>query len=100
MDTITRIKELMNDRGWSAYRLGKESGLPSSTINNMFKRNNFPTISTLEAICNSFDITIARFFIDMEGHPILTPEQTQLLSKWDRLPNQQKQALLALMDTM
>ena len=66
----------------------------------MFKRNNFPTISTLEAICNAFDITIARFFIDMEGHPILTPEQTQLLSKWDRLPNQQKQALLALMDTM
>jgi transcriptional regulator with XRE-family HTH domain len=101
MDTINRIKELMADRNWSAYRLGKEANLPSSTINNMFKRNNSPSIPTLESICKAFDITIARFFIDAEGEDsILTPAQTELLSKWDKLSAEQKQALLALMDTM
>lgn len=100
MDALKRINELMEDRGWTAYRLGKEAGLPSSTINNMFKRHNMPTISTLEAICNAFNITVARFFIDTDEPGILTPEQVQVLSKWDRMSDRQKQALLALMDTM
>ena len=50
MDIQQHIKELMAERGWTNYRLGKEASLSHSTITNLFKRNNAPTIPTLEAV--------------------------------------------------
>ena len=47
MNVQNRIKQLMEERGWTDYRLAKESGLSHSTISNMFKRNNAPSIPTL-----------------------------------------------------
>ena len=48
MDTIKRLRELLIERGWSEYRLMKESGLAQSTISNIFRRNSIPSIPTLE----------------------------------------------------
>ena len=32
MDVTSKIKQILKQRGWSAYRLAKESGLSESTI--------------------------------------------------------------------
>ena len=58
---IEKIKYLMKQRNWSEYRLVKESGLPPSTISNIFHRNTLPPIPTLEAICNTFGLTLSQF---------------------------------------
>lgn len=50
MDTKTRIKELMDARGWTIYELSKRSGLSQTTISNMWKRNTEPTIPSLRAM--------------------------------------------------
>ena len=42
LDAQKQIKKLMEERGWTDYRLAKESGLSHSTIANMFGRNNAP----------------------------------------------------------
>lgn len=99
MDIQKRIKELMEERNWTDYRLGKESGLSHSTITNMFKRNNAPTIPTLEAVCQAMGITLAQFF-SADGESILTEEQQALFSKWSTLTDEQKKILLALMDAI
>lgn len=39
INTQERIKQIMKVRGWSEYRLAKESGVPQSTISNIFNRN-------------------------------------------------------------
>lgn len=39
MDTHSRLQHLMAERGWTAYRLARESGLSESTLANIFKRN-------------------------------------------------------------
>ena len=62
MDAQKRIKQLMEERGWTDYRLAKEANLSHSTITNVFKRNNAPTLPTLEVICRAFGITLAQFF--------------------------------------
>ncbi len=59
MDVTSKIKQILKQRGWSAYRLAKESGLSESTIANIIKRNAIPSVDTLEAICNGMGITIA-----------------------------------------
>ncbi|MCB6477563.1 helix-turn-helix transcriptional regulator [Emergencia timonensis] len=99
MNIIKKIKELMEERRWSEYRLSKESGLSQSTIRNLFTRNNLPTFQTLEAICDAFGITLAQFF--SEGSAVeLTEEQQMLLKKWAAISKDQQQALLVLLDTM
>ena len=99
MDAQRRIKQLMEERSWTDYRLAKESGLSHSTVTNMFNRNNAPTLPTLEAVCQAFGITLAQFFTEGNS-PELTEEQRILFAKWSTLKDDQKQALLALIDTM
>lgn len=99
MNVTERIRNLMEKRGWTEYRLVKETGLPASTISNIFHRNTVPSISTLESICGAFDIPLCQFF--SEGHSVsLTSEQESLLNQWSALSNGQKQVLLDLMEKM
>ena len=39
MDTLARLKQLLQERGWTEYKLSKECGLAQSTIGNIFRRN-------------------------------------------------------------
>lgn len=100
MDTQKRIRRLMEDRGWTDYRLAKESGLSHSTVTNMFNRNNAPTLPTLEAVCRAFGITLAQFFSEGNEPNSLTEEQQKLFSRWSSLSEEQKRLLLDLMNTM
>ncbi len=99
MNVQKRIKQLMKQRNWTDYRLAKESGLSHSTVTNMFHRNNAPTFPTLEAVCKAFGITLAQFFTEGSS-PELTEEQHILFAKWSTLKDEQKKALIALIDTM
>lgn len=44
MDVASRIRELMEERGWTEYRLKEEAHLPSSTVGNIFHRSTTPGI--------------------------------------------------------
>ena len=50
MDVHKRLRQLLNERGWTEYRLSKKCGLSESTLANNFRRNTMPSITTLEAI--------------------------------------------------
>ena len=63
-EILVRVRELCNKRGWTTYRLALESGIGQTTLSNLFKRNNIPTIPTLERICAGFGISLSQFFAD------------------------------------
>lgn len=97
INTQERIKQIMKVRGWSEYRLAKESGVPQSTISNIFNRNYQPSIASLELICKSFGITLAQFFAD--GNFVeLTDEQYQFFQRWAALKPEQKALIDELID--
>ena len=100
MDAQKRIKQLMEERGWTDYRLAKGSGLSHSTVTNMFNRNNAPTLPTFEPVYGAVGIALSKFFSDGNGSAGFTEEQRTLFSKWSTLNDEQKKALLALIDTM
>ena len=97
MDTLVRIRELLAERGWTEYRLGKESGLSESTLSNIFHRNTIPSLPTLEAVCKSFGITVSQFFAEDEMLEV-TPELKNLFNKWSALSPEQKEAVLTMME--
>ena len=97
INTQERIKQIMKVRGWSEYRLAKESGVPQSTLSNIFNRNYQPSIASLELICKSFGITLAQFFAD--GNFVeLTDEQYQFFQRWAALKPEQKALIDELID--
>ena len=99
MDTKQRIAELAQERNWSNYELAKRSGVQLSTIQNMYHRNYEPTIPTLQALCKAFGISLSQFFADGELADV-TEEQREILSLWNRLSDEQKRIVRALMGNM
>ncbi|HIU74529.1 MAG TPA: helix-turn-helix transcriptional regulator [Candidatus Pelethocola excrementipullorum] len=94
-DVIEHITALCKERGWTYYRLAKESELPYSTINNMIHRTNIPTIPTLQKMCDAFGITLSDFFLDEVGDFKLTKGQQELLEVYKRLTKDDKKILMA-----
>lgn len=93
MDVLGRLRALLQERGWSEYRLAQVSGLNESTISNIYRRNTLPTIATLEAICQAFGITLSQFFAEDEMVE-MTPDVKELLDAWVPLTSEQKQTVL------
>ncbi|MCI8688458.1 MAG: helix-turn-helix transcriptional regulator [Lawsonibacter sp.] len=89
MDTLERIRNLLIERNWTEYKLAKEAGLPQSTISTLFRRNNLPSIPTLEAICGGLGITMSQFFAEQELVE-LTAEQRAFFNDWAVLSPEDK----------
>lgn len=100
MDTLQRIQQLMEQRGWTEYRLAKESDLPLSTVTNMFRRKTAPTIPTLETICAGFGISLSQFFAQEEHLVELTDEQLGMFQQWTALTKRQKELIAELIENM
>lgn len=99
MDTHERLRQILNERGWSEYKLAKRCGLSESTVANIFRRNTVPSIATLETICSGFGITMSQFFA--EGDMIeITPELKELFENWVNLTPEQKKAANQMLKAM
>ena len=99
MNTLERLRQLLNDRGWTEYRLSKECGLSQSTIGNIYRRNTTPSIDTLETICKAFGITLLQFFAETDLVE-LTPELKSLFDGWVSLTPEQKTAVQKMIDVL
>lgn len=95
MDVLGKLRRLLEERGWTDYRLAQMSVLHESTISNIYRRNNVPTIATLESICKAFGITLSQFFADDNSDMVeVTPELKELLDAWQPLTSEQRATVL------
>lgn len=95
MDVLEKLRTLLNERGWSEYRLAQKAGLNESTISNIYRRNTVPTIATLKAVCDAFGITLSQFFADDDSDMAeVTPELKELLDAWGPLTPEQRAVIL------
>ena len=99
MDVHQKLDQLMQNRGWSAYRLSKECGLSESTIANILKRNATPSIATRETLSAGFGISLSQFFAEGEMME-LSPEMREWFDCWVYLTPDQKQTVVAMLQAM
>lgn len=101
MDVIEKLRQLMQEKGWSEYRLAKEAKLPPTTIANIFHRDTIPSIPTLSAICDAFGISLSDFFTESgKENDSLSREQKSLLLRWEQLNDKQRSVILELLENM
>ena len=96
MDIHARLKQLLQERGWTEYRLSKECNMAQTTIGNIFRRNTMPSLATLETISQAFGISLAQLL--SEGDMVeLTPELKEVFDCWRTLSPEQKKAALSML---
>lgn len=100
IDVLERILYYRSQKKWSEYQLAEKSGLTQSTISSWYRKNMLPSISSLEKICNAFEITLSEFFSFEEDNFSLTDVQKKLLIETNRLTDKQKLALLDFLKTL
>ncbi len=101
MDVLEKIRKFRIERNWTEYQLAEKSELPQSTISSWYRKNQVPTIPSLEKICTAFNLTLSPFFSeDLVELTQLTKPQAELIHEWNRLSKPQQKALLQLMRSM
>lgn len=100
-DILKRIDYFLNFNHWSIYKLAKESGLPYSSLNNIFNRKTCPSIMTLEKICMGFGISLSEFF-NFEENPLrnndLTEKEQNIVNSYRSLSSTDKKILEAYLN--
>lgn len=100
IDILGRITKHRMSRDWSEYQLAQKSGIPQSTISTWYRKQMLPTLSSLDKICHAFDMTMAQFLSENDSLTEITPDQKELLNKWELLTSAQKNAFLNLMESI
>lgn len=76
MSAIEKIEELLKEKGWTKYRLAKESGLPQSTITSLLSgRVKNPSAESLIKIANALGVSTG---------VLLGEEDPELISIYDK----------------
>ena len=90
-----KIKNEMDSRGWSVYKLAKLSGLSKTAIKGLF--NDIPTVPTYESIrrvAKAFGISAEELITERCEPDIQKQEMTAL---WGRLSKSEKDTVIAVM---
>ncbi len=100
MDILERIRNLRLERNWTEYQLAEKSGIPQSTISTWFRKQNLPTIPSLEKICYAFDITLSDFFREETKYNNLNENQIKLIRNFYKLNKAQQESLLVFLEQL
>lgn len=101
INVLERITELREQKNWTEYQLAERSGLTQSTISSWYRKDIFPTLPSLERICEAFGISISQFFDDNSNEiSLINPRQKQLLENASKLDNDQYDALINFLDKL
>lgn len=84
-NVLAEITRLRLERGWNEYELAKHCGLSQSTISTWYRKNQTPTIQTLDKVCKGLGISLSQFFAEGSDAVSLTPEQKDMLDNWSAL---------------
>lgn len=90
-EIVDRLIELKELKGWSYYRIAKESHLPESTVSHIYKRKSLPQIDTLLLLCKGFGISVAEFFGYDEKYNQLSDNEKEILRLWNSLNSENQQ---------
>jgi len=83
---LKKINRLLSETNLAPSRLSVMAGLGSSTLSNLIKRNNVPTLATLDKICAVLDIQLSDFIYEVEKeYPEMSKSTRKGITRFDPL---------------
>ncbi|MBQ7923896.1 MAG: helix-turn-helix transcriptional regulator [Clostridia bacterium] len=100
MDIKEKIDKLRKERGWSLFKLAKESGIYPTTVYNWFNSiNATPTREKIDDLCAAFGISVSSFYADVDADN-LTATEIELLEAFRKIPDKKKDVAIATLKAM
>ena len=96
MDIGKRITYFRTQKDYSTNKLAYMAGISQSYLRDVELGNKNPTVAFLSLVCDALDISLATFFKEED----LSSEHDPLVQKIQQLTPEQKQTLLAFLNTI
>ena len=74
MEIVLRLKELIEEKGYTVNSFAREIGIAQVTLNNYIRLNRFPAYETLHAILHTFPDISAEWLMRGEGSMYITDD--------------------------
>jgi len=97
MTVQERIKELLNKKQWSKYKLAKEAGLYPTTVYDWFNDRHFtPDRQSIELVCAALNVSLSEFYSGVDEND-LDEEQMLLLELFAKVPKNKRKVVFELL---
>lgn len=91
INVLERIEQMRLDRNWTEYELSKRADLPQTTINTWYRKQQVPTLHSLEKLSEAFGITLSQLLADNNDPMEISEMDREMLRLFNCLrPDQQK----------
>ncbi len=99
-DVLEKLFTLREAHGWSEYELAERSGISQSTISTWFRKEVYPSVPSLQKVCDTFGITLSQFFLEKgcEDLVSLSPTQKRLLEVSLKYTPEELESLINFLD--
>ena len=100
MSVKEKINALRKERGWSLFKLAKESGIYPTTVYNWFNEINAePSKEKIEDVCAALGVSVASMYFDVDTEN-LTAMEMELLEAFRQIPDKKKDVALATLKAL
>ncbi len=100
MDIGKRLQEIRKCKHISVYRLSQISEVSEGHIRNLESGKKSATVTTLEMLVHSMDMTLSEFFNEDDRCTYLTKREKKLLQCYRALPDETAEALTKFCETL
>lgn len=100
INVLKRIEKMRLERNWTEYELSRRSDLPQTTINTWYRKQQIPSLPSLEKLSDAFGVTLSELLAD-ENDPIaITKADQEMLHLFHCLQPDQKKHLLKFLKSL
>ena len=96
IDIPNRFQKLRSDKGFSVYRLSKESAVSENYIHKIERGENQPSVYILEKLLSCLGVTLPEFLNEDSEAMYPSVFERELLENARVLPKEKAQALLQM----
>lgn len=92
-EIVEKLIRIKKRNKWTNYKIAQESGLPASTVANIFNQKTTPQMDTFIALCKGFGISLSEFFGTEEKFKNLNDSEIEIISLWEELDDEQRECI-------
>lgn len=99
LEIARRFEQLCEERGTTPYKIGRYSGLSSSTVSYFLAGKTVPRSDTVMILCNQLGVTVTDVFDERELAEVHAQDEELVLYTYRNLPDDKKKGFLKLLLT-
>lgn len=96
----SKLRHYRTAKGFSIYKLSKETDISQNHISAIENDKRQPTVETLERLVSPMGITLAELFNESEDAAFLTADERELVENYRSMPKESADLLYKLSSTL